>query len=207
MTEHLLVASVGADERLVDDELGGDLVGQPIDGVRIRVATDGEIHVGGPALALGYLGQKMPAGELPSGDLGRVDAQGRVVLLGRRKEMIIRDGENIYPALYEPVIADRAGVAAAVMVGAPGRDGDEAVALFVVPAGDEAAEPARRRVAALVASPQSPIDRHARPDVVLGLASLPRVGRSGKPDRRALAGIAAARLGRVVDEPAGSGGG
>ena len=54
----------------------------------------------------------------------------------------------------------------------------------------------------LVSSPSSPLDRHARPDVIRGLDELPRAGRSGKPDRRALVGIAAARLGRAVpDDP------
>ena len=134
MTEHLLVATIAAADRLAHDERDGDLVGTPVDGVRVRVADDGEVHVGGPALALGYLGEPMPAAELPTGDLGRMDGAGRLVLLGRRKEMLIRDGENIYPGLYEPALAEAAGLAAAMMVGLPGTDGDETVVLFAVPA-------------------------------------------------------------------------
>lgn len=200
MTEHLLVATISAGDRLDHDERDGDLVGRPIDGARIRVADDGEIHVAGPALALGYLGGPMPAGELPTGDIGRLDATGRLVLLGRRKEMLIRDGENIYPALYEPALAEGAGLAAAMMVGVPGGDGDETVVLFAVPKAGEDPGVARARLEALVSGPRSPLDRHARPDAVLGIAEVPRAGRSGKPDRRALARLAAARLGRPLPE-------
>lgn len=199
MTEQLLVASVRADARLDHDERDGDLVGSTVDGVQIRIDADSEIHVSGPSLALGYLGQPMPVTELPTGDLGRVDERGRLVLLGRRKEMIIRDGLNIYPALYEAALADAAGLGVAILVGVPGADGDEAVALFAVPLPGGDPDAARRRLAAFASGPASPLDRHARPDVVLGLAEVPRAGRSGKPDRLALTRIAAARMGRTVD--------
>jgi acyl-CoA synthetase (AMP-forming)/AMP-acid ligase II len=123
--------------------------------------------------------------------------------MGRRKEMLIRNGENIYPILYEQALADRAGLAAAMMVGLPGADGDETVVLVAVPLAGEDPESARARLLALVSSPRSPLDRHARPDVVLAIRTLPRAGRSGKPDRRALAQFAARRLGRtLVDDPA-----
>lgn len=203
MTEHLLMATLSTADRLAHDEREGDLVGRPVDGVRIRVAPDGEIHVAGPALALGYLGDGMPVQEIPTGDLGRLDDTGRLVLLGRRKEMLIRDGENIYPGLYEPALAEAAGLAAAMMVGLPDADGDETVVLFAVPRRGEDPESARARLTTLVASPASPLDAHARPDVVMGIAELPRAGRSGKPDRRGLVRVAAARLGRTfADDPA-----
>jgi acyl-CoA synthetase (AMP-forming)/AMP-acid ligase II len=178
-------------------------VGRPVDGVQIRLADDGEIHVAGPALARGYLGDPMPVAELPTGDLGQFDGSGRLVLHGRRKEMLIRDGENIYPGLYEPALAEAAGLAAVMMVGLPRPDGDETVVLFAVPRRGDDAESARARLAAVVSSPESPLDRHARPDAVLGIAELPRAGRSGKPDRRALARLAATRLGHTLaDDPA-----
>jgi acyl-CoA synthetase (AMP-forming)/AMP-acid ligase II len=202
LTEYLLVASIDSAERLEWDERGGDLVGRPIDGAQLRVAADGELHVGGPALCLGYLGDPLPVDELRTGDLARFDVAGRLVLVGRRKEMLIRAGENIYPALYEPLLAEGAGLEAAVMVGLPDAHANETVVLFAVPRAGGDPEAARDRLAALVASPASPLDRHARPDVILGLKVLPRAGRSGKPDRRQLIGIAAARLGRPVpDDP------
>jgi acyl-CoA synthetase (AMP-forming)/AMP-acid ligase II len=202
MSEHLIVAAIDARERLASDERDGDLVGRPIDGVRVRIATDGELHVAGPALALGYLGGPMPVEEIASGDLARLDPSGRLILIGRRKEMLIRGGENIYPALYEPLLAAAADLEAAVMVGLPDAHADELVVLFAVPRPGGDPEAARQRLAGVVASSSSPLDAHARPDVILGLASVPRAGRSGKPDRRALVRIAAERLGRPApDDP------
>jgi acyl-CoA synthetase (AMP-forming)/AMP-acid ligase II len=198
MSEYLLVASMDARERLDHDEREGDLVGRPLDGVRLRVAPDGELHVAGPALALGYLGGLLPMDEVATGDLARLDASGSLVLLGRRKEMIIRGGENIYPALYEPLLAEAAGLEAVVMVGLADEHADETVVLFAVPRAGGSPDAARARLADVVGATSSPLDRHARPDVILGLATLPRSGRSGKPDRRALVRIAAARLGRPM---------
>ncbi len=193
MTEHLLVALVEAGERLAFDEREGDLVGRPLPGVRLRTDEAGELHVAGPALARGYLGEE-PAAELATGDIGALDGDGRLVLKGRRKEMLIRGGENIYPSLYEPALAAAADLEAAVMVGVERPDGDEAVVLFAVPRRGEPAEAARRRLDAVVRGGRSPLDRHARPDLVLALAELPRAGRSGKPDRATLRSIAARHL-------------
>ena len=194
MTEHLLIATVGLEERLDHDERTGDLVGLPLPGVRVRIADDGETWVSGPALARGYLGDAAPAAELPTGDVASFDARGRLVLRGRRKEMLIRAGENIYPALYEAPLADAAGIAAAVMVGVEAPDGDERVALFAVPGAGMTTAAALARLEAVLRRADAPIDRHARPDLVLAVEGLPRTGRSGKPDRAALAAIAAAQL-------------
>ena len=195
MTEHLLVALVDARERLAFDERDGDLVGRPLPGVRLRTDDAGELRVAGPALARGYLGEAGPVPELPTGDIGALDADGRLVLRGRRKDMLIRRGENIYPSLYEPALATAAGLETAVMVGVQQPDGDEAVVLFAVPSRGGDPEDARRRLEALVRGGRSPLDRHAQPDLVVGIAELPRSGRSAKPDREALRALAAARLG------------
>ncbi len=197
MTEHLLVAAVTLEDRLLHDEREGDLVGSPLPGVRLTIAPDGEVRVAGPALAWGYLGDEGPATWLSTGDLGRLDADGRVVLVGRRKEMLIRDGVNIYPGLYEATLAELAGIVEAVMVGVERPDGDELVALFAAPRIGEAAADARRRLAAVVEGDRSLLDDHARPDVILGIDAIPRSGRSAKPDRAALARIAAHELERT----------
>ena len=194
MTEHLLVSLVDADERLAFDERAGDLVGRPLPGVRLRTDERGELHVAGPALARGYLGEPQPVTELSTGDLGGLDGDGRLVLRGRTKEMLIRGGENIYPSLYEPALAAAARLEAAVMVGVERPDGDEAVVLFAVPRRGDDPEQARRRLESVARSSASPLDDHARPDLVLVVGAVPRAGRSDKPDRAALAAVAAARL-------------
>lgn len=198
MTEQLLVAAVAASERMDHDEAQGDLVGRPLPGVTTRFASDGELWVGGPGLARGVLGDPEPALELPTGDLGLQAPDGRIVLTGRRKEMIIRRGENIYPALYEARLAEAADLGAAIMVGIPAPDGDETVVLWVEPRRGEPAGRARSRTVRLLADGGSPVDAHARPDAVLAIDRIPRSGRSTKPDRRALVMLAAARLGRAV---------
>ena len=193
LTEMLLVAAVRGEERVDHDERDGDLVGTPIAGSRIRIAPDGEVWIGGPALAAGYLGEA-PVDEIGTGDIGRLD-DGRLVLLGRRKEMLIRRGENIYPGLYEPAVIERAGLADAAMVGVPDEIGDERVVLWVVPAAGEPGPAAIERARRIVAGPDTPFDAHARPDAILSVDRLPRSGRSGKVDRRALVALAAGRLG------------
>jgi acyl-CoA synthetase (AMP-forming)/AMP-acid ligase II len=201
LTELLLVAAVAGEERLGHDERDGDLVGSPFAGARIRIADDGEVRVAGPGLARGYVGQP-PLDEVATGDLGRMDSLGRIVLLGRRKEMLIRRGENIYPSLYEPALLDRGRLADAALVGVADELGDERAVLWVVPTGGESAATAVARVGRLLAGPNSPFDGHARPDAILALDRLPRSGRSDKVDRRALATLAARRLGMTpVDDP------
>jgi long-chain acyl-CoA synthetase len=193
LTEMLLVAAIRGEERVTYDEREGDLVGTPIAGAQIRIASDGEVRVAGPALASGYLGAP-PVQEIGTGDIGRLEGN-RLILLGRRKEMLIRRGDNIYPGLYEPALVERAGLADAAMVGVPDGLGDERAVLWVVPVAGERGDEAVARVRRLIRGPDSPFDAHARPDAVLALDRLPRAGRSGKVDRRALAILAARRLG------------
>jgi acyl-CoA synthetase (AMP-forming)/AMP-acid ligase II len=207
LTELLLVASVSGGERLAHDEADGDLVGTPIAGARIRIADDGEVRVAGPGLARGYVAELLLDGEaaldeIATGDLGRMDSRGRLVLLGRRKEMLIRRGENIYPSLYEPALVERGRLAEAALVGVPDELGDERAVLWVVPARGETSATVVARVVRLLAGPDSPFDGHARPDAILALDRLPRSGRSEKVDRRALVTLAAGRLGLALfDDP------
>ncbi|WP_026401150.1 class I adenylate-forming enzyme family protein [Actinomadura rifamycini] len=177
MTEILPVAIASAEEKLAFAG-PGDLLGTPLPGVGARVADDGELLLSGPNLCRGYLGAD-PLDELPTGDLARLDG-GRLVLTGRKKDMLIRGKFNLYPGLYEPSIAALPDVAEAAIVGVPDPStGDEEVVLAVVPAG--AAPPGLpgrlRRVLPDV------IDHDALPDRVVVLPELPRSGRTRKLDR------------------------
>jgi acyl-CoA synthetase (AMP-forming)/AMP-acid ligase II len=173
----------------------GDYLGEPLPGVRLRVADDHELIVSGPNMCLGYLGED-PMDEHATGDLVRLDhgpagtsgpesctEAPRLVLLGRKKDMIIRGKTNIYPGLYEPAIAGIEGVGQAVMVGVPDRIGDEAVWLAVEP------QHGRNREALLrTLRRELPrlIDESALPDHIEVMAKLPASGRHRKPDRVAL---------------------
>ncbi len=173
MTEILPVAIASAEEKLAHTG-SGDLLGAPLPGVGARVADDGELLLSGPNLCRGYLGAD-PLTELPTGDLARLDGD-RLVLMGRKKDMLIRGKFNLYPGLYEPAIAALPDVAEAAIVGVPDpRTGDEEVVLAVVGPADL---PARLRRAL-----PGVIDHDALPDRIVVLDELPRSGRGRKLDR------------------------
>jgi len=124
-------------------------VGFPLPGVGLRVMADGAevprgevgvIEVRGPNVFQGYW--QMPektAEELRSdgwfitGDLGTVDADGYVSIVGRGKDLIISGGFNIYPKEVESVIDDIPGVKESAIIGVPHPDFGEAVVAVVVP--------------------------------------------------------------------------
>ena len=83
-------------------------------GERVAIGEEGELRSRGTMVMNGYWGDPEntartidPGGWLRSGDLASMDADGYVSITGRAKEMIIRGGENIYPAEIETVGADR----------------------------------------------------------------------------------------------------
>ncbi|MFD3943306.1 class I adenylate-forming enzyme family protein [Streptomyces sp. NPDC058579] len=163
----------------------GDLVGAPLPGVAARPGPGGELLLSGHAARHRYLGEE-PEPWVRTGDQGRLDAAGRIVLAGRSKDMVLRRAENIYPGLYEPAL-HVPGVELALLVGVPAGDGDERLVAVVQP--HHEADPARVRAA--LAAPLRRMGT-ARPDTLL-LADIPLSGRSRKPDRAATARLAAAR--------------
>ncbi|MFC5140190.1 class I adenylate-forming enzyme family protein [Actinomycetospora rhizophila] len=186
MTELAPAAIATAEEKIAYTESGaeGDLLGSPLPGVAVHVVDD-ELRLTAPHQALGYLDTDRARGDtdtqrlqrhaadIPSGDLGRVLDDGRIVLTGRRKDMIIRGDRNIYPGLYEAAVTDLPGVREALLVGVPTPAGDEHVVLAV--AGTAPSPATVRRLFGVDA-----------PDEVVVLDDLPRGGRSRKPDRAAL---------------------
>ena len=78
-------------------------VGKAIAGVEIRIADDGEILLRGENVTPGYYGEGASTaldaeGWFHTGDIGSKDAEGRLTILGRKKEMIVSpDGLNVYP--------------------------------------------------------------------------------------------------------------
>lgn len=93
-------------------------VGQPLPHCEVRVAADGELLVRGPRM-LGYLGEAPPAGEwLATGDLGAIDAAGRVKLNGRKKHLFITGwGRNVSPEWVEAELTGQAPIAQAWLYG------------------------------------------------------------------------------------------
>ncbi|RPF20280.1 class I adenylate-forming enzyme family protein [Myceligenerans xiligouense] len=182
----------------------GDLIGDPLRGVTARIdAPDddgvGELVISGPSLMAGYLADldagRAPAAEHRTGDLARVDDAGRLTLVGRTRDMIIRGTVNIYPGLFEPRVRALPGVAEALMVGVPMDDGNERVVLVLVADRGQVGGVNLMEDTALVRAvePRLPgiLDHGALPDLVAEASHVPLAGRSRKPDRAAVAAAAA----------------
>jgi acyl-CoA synthetase (AMP-forming)/AMP-acid ligase II len=192
MTEMLPVARVNLHDKLARNGLG-DLVGEPFPGVTARLAADGELLLSGPHLFAGYFGQASVT-EHATGDLAAFDEHGRIVLLGRKKDMIIRGHQNVYPGLYEPTIAAIAGVRRCSLVGVYGDDAaDERIVLAVEPEADQRLPDLERRLRAELRSGAHSIDLAVQPDAIV-FTQLPVAGRSNKVDKRALLELVRHRL-------------
>ena len=108
-------------------------------GQELPAGERGEIWLRGRGLMAGYFRDEAttaavmkPDGWYASGDLGYLDAQGALFVVGRLKEMIIRSGFNVYPAEVEAALHAFGAIQAAAVVGRPERDGNEEVVAFVV---------------------------------------------------------------------------
>lgn len=103
--------------------------GRPLDGTTLRIAPGGEILVAGPTVAPGATDSE---GFLHTGDLGRLDPAGRLIVTGRRTEIIVSGGENVAPAEVEAVLEAHPAVAEAAVRGRPDPEWGEAVVATVV---------------------------------------------------------------------------
>lgn len=133
-----------------DGERVRGTVGFPLPGVSLRVRDEhgrdcapgeiGGIEVKGPNVFKGYW--RMPEktkeeftddGWFRTGDVGKRDADGRVTIVGRSKDLIISGGYNVYPAEIEGYLNEMPGVAESAVVGVPHPDFGEGVIAVVVP--------------------------------------------------------------------------
>jgi len=108
------------------------------DGRPLPQGSIGEIEIRGPTLMKEYFRdpentrRAMRDGWLRTGDLGRIDADGFIFIVGRSKEMILRGGENISPLEIEEVVVKHPAVREAAAIGVPDRIWGETVGLAVV---------------------------------------------------------------------------
>lgn len=125
-------------------------VGLPLPGVEVRIAGEddqslaagavGEIQVRGPNVFAGYWGKpeisaacRTVDGFFRTGDLGQIDAQGYVCIVGRSKDLIISGGYNVYPKEVEDCIDRLEGVLESAVIGMPHPDFGEAVMAVIIP--------------------------------------------------------------------------
>ncbi|MGC2655849.1 MAG: AMP-binding protein, partial [Mycobacterium sp.] len=114
--------------------------GLPCDGVEVRIADDGEVLVRGYGVMSGYFDEPAataqaidPDGWLHTGDVGRLDASGRLRIGGRKKDMFIVGGFNAYPAEIEGFLLEHPAVAQAAVIGVPDERLGQVGKAFVVP--------------------------------------------------------------------------
>ncbi len=126
-------------------ETGSGIVydGVPLDGVEVCLADDGEILVSGPMLLRAYRRadsdvDPRASGWLATGDLGRWLPDGRLAVDGRRGDLIISGGENVWPEPVERAIRRDPRVADVAVAGTPDPEWGHVVTAYVVPAGTEA---------------------------------------------------------------------
>ena len=170
-------------------------VGRPVHYGEVQIADEagnpapedsiGEVVVRGPTVMTGYwrraeeTAESRIAGWHRTGDLGRMDREGFVTLVGRCRELYISGGENVYPAEVERVLEAHPGIAAAAVVGRPDREWGEAGDAYVVPL-DEELDPEE-----LLQFAAQRLARYKLPRSVRFLDELPRTA-AGKIRKHAL---------------------
>ncbi len=142
------------------DKLIPGSVGRPLPGIDVRIDKPDERGVGeviakGPNVMTGYFenaeatAETIVNGWLHTGDLGRLDEEGNLYIVGRRKEMILgASGENVYPDELEELYGDHDKIKELSVVGLPTDGTGETVAALVVP--DYEDEPDREAVREIV---------------------------------------------------------
>jgi malonyl-CoA/methylmalonyl-CoA synthetase len=150
-------------------------VGYPLPGVELRVGggqETGVIEIRGPSVFSGYW--RMPEktaeeftadGYFLTGDVGHRDADGRVWISGRAKDLIISGGYNVYPKEVELVLDEMPSVVESAVIGVPHPDFGEGVVAVVTGAGDEAA---------ILAGVRSRLAAYKTPKRVIFVDELPR---------------------------------
>lgn len=179
--------------------------GQPYLGVEMRIVDDadrnlpagetGELLLRGPGIARGYFrkpeltAQTFAGGWLRTGDIGRIDEDGFLFIVDRKKEMIITGGYNVYPREIEELVHRFEGVLEVAAIGAPDERLGERIIAFVVAA--DASAPVDS--AALLAHCNENLARYKVPREIRLVEALPR-NATGKVDRLSLRAIAAATV-------------
>jgi len=153
--------------------------GVPLDGVRVRIADDERIWIGGPVLFTRYRGAAgAPAdGWFRTGDLGRLDESGRLTVRGRADDVINTGGHKVVPGEVAAVLEDCPGVRDVAVVGQPDAEWGEAVVAVVAPL-DPADPPGLELLRKHV---RERLPRYAAPSRVVMVDAVPMLP-SGKHD-------------------------
>lgn len=176
--------------------------GTPLRDVQVQLAADGQVLLGGPVLAEGYLDDPTRTAErftidgagqrwFRTDDVGELDQDGRLRLLGRVDDMINTGGFKVAPRPIEEALQALPGVREVLVLGVPDPEWGQRVCAVLT--GEQASG---LDVAAVRDLLSDTLPRHALPRQVLWLPTLPMLP-SGKPDRVALRDICAGEGGTM----------
>jgi long-chain acyl-CoA synthetase len=137
----------------IGDVKAGSL-GKPFPNCELRIAEDGELLVRGPTVTPGYFENPEatadaidPEGWFHTGDLGTIDADGCLFIVGRKKDIFnCSDGSNIYPGYIELLLESDPFIRQAILLG----DGKPAIAALIVPEKKRIAAELHKEESALV---------------------------------------------------------
>jgi acyl-CoA synthetase (AMP-forming)/AMP-acid ligase II len=163
--------------------------GVPYPGLSIRLKDPvegvGEICVRGPNVMTGYWGNPDQTREVldcegwyATGDLGVRDSAGRIQIVGRKRDLVISGGFNVYPAEIERVIVGAPGVAEVAVIGVPHPRWGEAVVAIVVREPDAAVT-----AEDVLQACRSHLAGYKKPSVIRFVSELPKMS-TGKLDKR-----------------------
>lgn len=166
--------------------------GVPLEGVHLAI-RDGRVWLGGDMVATGYLGdaaltsasftEEMDDGEMvrwyESGDLGELDGEGRLRVLGRADDVIITGGLKVSPGAVTDGLHRVQGVREAIVLPVPSEEWGQQVAAMVVASCTEAE---------LLAAAGALLEPHLVPKTVVFVSELPLLP-NGKPDRSAILAV------------------
>jgi malonyl-CoA/methylmalonyl-CoA synthetase len=158
-------------------------VGRPLPGVSVRLGEGDGVEVTGPNVFGGYWERPEATAEaftadgwFRTGDIGELDADGYLRLVGRASDLIITGGYNVYPREVEDAILEHPDVVDAAVVGLPDDTWGETVVAYVVLRADLVADPAHAVEAAdaLAAHVEPRLAAYKRPRRWTAVAELPR---------------------------------
>jgi len=192
----LTEAPTGVTREHVDRPMRDDGAGYPLEPLRVVIVDEDDREVPGGETGevclapvsegrwagtwtpmLGYwnsgtaTAEALRGGMLHTGDLGLLDVHGQLVIRGRRTEMIIRGGANVYPVEVERVLTEHPGVEAAAALGLPDERLGEVVVACLVPAGQTDPETLADEVTAFC---QERLARYKIPERIVVVDALPR---------------------------------
>ncbi|WP_083741078.1 acyl-CoA ligase FadD12 [Mycobacterium sp. MS1601] len=171
-----------------------DTAGRPVVGTQIKILDDtlaevppgevGQIFVRNTSQFDGYTGESTGKGRtfhegfMASGDLGRLDADGRLFVVGRDDEMIVSGGENVYPIEVEKTLMSHSAVAEAGVIGVDDESYGQRLVAFVVLSGEASTDELKQHV-------RDNLANYKVPREITVLDELPR-NNTGKVLRREL---------------------